>query len=627
VTGAAAPPATDSGAAIPAAADGATHGTPAGPLRAFVDELVLAGVRDAVICPGSRSTPLVLALRMHPGTRTWLAIDERAGAFFALGIAKASRRAAAILGTSGTAAVNFAPAVVEAHEGRVPLLLLTADRPPELRDRAAPQTIDQDHLYGRYAKWYAELPVPEDSRVMEAHLRGVVGRAVSTTLDAPAGPVHLNLPFREPLVPEGSLLPADETFEADASAPALERGGRSYARVVSGVRTLPPPELASLARSVGTARRGLIVCGPLDVPGFAGAVTRLAAATGFPILADALANVRLGPDDRSHVVGRFDVLLRSGPFRAAHVPDLVLRFGGTPTSKALVQALQADGAPQVAVDDGGWTEPTLLPVTMVRAEPAALASALADGIPAAGTRAHGPDGAWLESWLRADRVADSTIRDRLAALDEPFEGAVFAELEGRLPDGTLLLAGNSMPVRDMDAYLSGGSAAVRTLGNRGANGIDGVMSTALGAAAVHDGPVLLVVGDLSFLHDLNALVAARLHGSSLTVVLVNNDGGGIFSFLPQATTDRSDVGLPQHFEELFGTPHGIEIGRVVTALGAEHRRLECGTIGSEVAASLGRPGVRVLELRTERARNVELHRAIAAAAAAAVERDLEARLP
>lgn len=587
------------------AAGPAAYQTPAGPLRAFVEELVRAGVRDAVVCPGSRSTPIALALRVHPGIRVWLHLDERAGAYFALGAARAGRRPTLVVGTSGTAVVNFAPAVVEAREGRVPLIVLTADRPPELRDRGAPQTIDQDHLYGRFAKWYVELPVPEASPLLERHVRGVAGRAVATAAEAPAGPVHVNLPFREPLVPAGSLEP-----EAGADEPP-------YVEVVAAGRSVAPGDLLRLARRIAGARRGLIVCGPLDLPGAPEAIARLAAATGFPILADALSNMRLGGHDRSHVVARHDAIVRSEGFRAAHRPDLVIRFGGTPSSKPLGGLLADHSARQIVVDDGGWGEATLRSVTMVRAEPVGLASGLAEAV--AAVRPEAADSAWLEAWLAADRAADAAVRDWLAGLDEPFEGAAFAELEAVLPDGALLVAGNSMPVRDLDAFLAAGAAGVRCLANRGASGIDGVVSTALGAAAVGAGPVVLVVGDLSFIHDLNALVAARLHGLSATIVLVNNDGGGIFSFLPQAGEARPDAGLPAHFEELFGTPHGVELGPLVAALGAEHRRLGPGEIGPAVAGSLGRPGVRVLELRTERARNVELHQAAAAAVAAALE--------
>lgn len=579
--------------------------TPAAPLRAFVEELVRAGVREAVVCPGSRSAPLALALRQHAGIRVWPHLDERAAAYFALGAARAGGRPTLVLGTSGTAAVNFGPAVVEAREGRVPLIVATADRPPELRDRGAPQTIDQVHLYGRFAKWYTELPVPEPSPLLERHLRGVVGRAVAIATEAPAGPVHVNLPFREPLVPAGSL-------ESGAGADELP-----YVETVAGRRAIGSADLTRLAARLAAARRGLIVCGPMDLADAPEAIARLAVASGFPILADALSNLRIGGHDRSHVVARYDAILDSARCRLALEPDLIVRFGSTPTSRSLSALLSDQPARQLVVDDGGWSEAALRSVTMVHAEPVALASGLAEAL--AAIRPEPTRSSWLGSWLAAERAADAAIRDWLSTLAEPFEGSVFAELESVLPHGTLLVAGSSMPVRDMDAFLPAGAESVRCLANRGANGIDGVISAALGAAATQAGPVVAVVGDLSFIHDLNALVAAPPRGVSATIVLVNNDGGGIFSFLPQASADRPEVGLPGHFEELFGTPHGVEFEPLVSALGAEHRRVSPGEIGPAVADSLARPGVQVLELRTHRARNVELHRAVAAAVASAVE--------
>jgi 2-succinyl-5-enolpyruvyl-6-hydroxy-3-cyclohexene-1-carboxylate synthase len=278
----------------------------------------------------------------------------------------------------------------------------------------------------------------------------------------------------------------------------------------------------------------------------------------------------------------------------------------------------------VVVDDGGWNEPLLLPVTMVQADPVELARALAARLTPAASQpaAAAMPAGWLASWRRADAAAEHAARAWLAELDEPFEGQVFADLAEALPDGALLLAGNSMPIRDMEAFLGMGPTAIRCLGNRGANGIDGLVSTALGAAAVTDEPVVAVVGDVSFLHDLNALVAATRLAISATVVLVNNDGGGIFSFLPQAASVDPGVGLPRHFEELFGTPHGVDFGPLVQALGARHERLPTSDVARLVRHSLAQPGVRILEVRTERARNVELHRAVQASVAGAVGDEL-----
>ncbi|MCY7418196.1 MAG: 2-succinyl-5-enolpyruvyl-6-hydroxy-3-cyclohexene-1-carboxylic-acid synthase, partial [Chloroflexi bacterium] len=513
----------------------------------------------------------------------------------ALGLAKAGRRPVAILGTSGTAVVNFGPAVTEAFHGRVPLIVLTADRPPELRDRGAAQPIDQQRLDGSACKWYAELPVPDATDVAVAHLRSVVGRAVAMALEAPAGPVQLNLPFRAPLLPDGPLAPqADDPFSP-------------HTRLMPGVRLPIGPNLDAIWSTLAAARRPLIVVGSFDVDGGAAVIAALAASWDAPVLADALGNLRLGPHDMSHVVARPDSVVRNAAFTSGHAPDVVLRFGGTPTSAATITFLERTAATQFIVDDGAWNDPTLLGGVLIHADPVALAMALAARLVSGGPE---PEPGWLDAWLDAGQRADAAIRATLDGFDRPFEGGVFAALEGALPDGAIVVVGSSMPVRDLDAFLTPGTARVRCLANRGVNGIDGVVSTALGVAAADAGPVLLVVGDVSFVHDLNALVAARLQPLSATIVVIDNDGGGIFSFLPQGTVDRAELGLPEHYEQLFGTPHGVDILAVAGTLGAETAELGTADIEPTIAASMARPGVRVLRLRTDRARNVVQHRAV-----------------
>jgi len=578
-------------------------------LRAFVGELVAAGVRDAVICPGSRSAPLALALRAAEDVSVRVLLDERSAGFFAVGIARAARRPVVLLATSGTATVEFGPAVVEASLSRVPLVVLTSDRPVELRDRGAPQAIDQVHLYGRAAKWYTELPLADGEPVTLAHVRSVAGRAVATAMAGPAGPVQINAPFREPLLPDGPL-----TIDADPpSEPFTTR--------VAGRRSLDAEAIDRLAARLiapagGEGRRGLIVAGPDDDPRLAAVLWRLADATGFPILADPLSGLRTGPHDRMMVIAHGDQLCRPGPWIDAHLPDVVVRTGAMPTSKPITELLARARPDLIVLDgDGGWRESALIPATFVHADPVATIEAVA-----ARFMGRGDDSAWAADWLFADRAAEGAMTSWLAELDEAFEGAPFPALASILPDGAMLWAGSSMPVRDLDAWLPSTDRAIVVRSNRGANGIDGVVSTALGSAAVAGGPVALVVGDLSFLHDLNALVAARLHALSATIVLINNDGGGIFSFLPQAQAAASvaGTGLPEHYEELFGTPHGIGVGPIVTALGGEHRLVGHGNLEAAIADSVCRPGVRVLELRTDRARNVELHRELDATVRAAI---------
>ncbi len=573
-------------------------------LRALVEELAAAGIREAVVCPGSRSTPLALALRASAGIDVRILLDERSAGFFALGMARTARRPVLLLTTSGTATVELAPAVVEASLSRVPLVVLTADRPAELRDRGAPQTIDQVHLYGRHAKWYAELPLADGEPTTLAHVRSIAGRAVATATAGPAGPVQLNVPFREPLLPDGPL-----QGPVAGGTPA-----GPFTGVLAGRRTLDGTGLDRLARRLAGVRRGLIVAGPDDDPRLPGALASLAAVAGFPILADPLSGLRTGPHDRTMVIVRGDQLCRPGPWIDAHVPELVIRTGAMPTSKPIVELLVRARPEQLVLDgDGGWRESALLPATFVHADPAATGEALAARL--AGWR---PDAAWSAAWRAADDTASEAMGGWLRALDEPFEGAPFPALAEALPDGAMLWAGSSMPVRDLDGWLPSTDRAITVRSNRGANGIDGVVSAALGSAAVADGPMALVVGDLSFLHDLNALVAARLHGLHATIVLVNNDGGGIFSFLPQATADRAGTGLPEHYEELFGTPHGIDVAPIVAALGGEHVPVGRGDLEAAIADSVRRPGVRVVELRTNRARNVALHREVEAVVRSAV---------
>jgi 2-succinyl-5-enolpyruvyl-6-hydroxy-3-cyclohexene-1-carboxylate synthase len=586
--------------------------TPAGPLRAIVEMLVGGGVRDVVICPGSRSTPMALALKASPDIRCWVHLDERAGAYFALGAAKGGRRPAAILATSGTAVVNFAPAVAEARYGRVPLILLTADRPPELQGVGAPQTIDQFELYGRHAKWFAELPVPDDASETEVEVRSTVARALAVATTAPAGPVQLNLPFREPLLPTGSLMAVDGV--------ALRPGTASQ-------RPLVPAELLERALPrLRSATRPLIVCGPLDRAGFATAVTDLAEALGAPVLADVLANVCPGSHAAELVIGHHDVLLRTRGASAGLAPDLVLRFGATPTSKALNVALDAWTAPQLLIDDGvGWNLPAADTIERVDADPVAFAEAAGEALRAAtgdGQAAPG-ERTWLARWHDAGTVAAEALEGWQATLSEPFEGAVARAVDQALPDDAVVLLGNSMPVRDFDTFLLRSDRRRRYLGNRGVNGIDGLIATALGLRASQPHPVVLVLGDLSFLHDLTSLLAAQRLGLDLTIVLIDNDGGGIFSFLPQASAQRPDLGLPEHYETLFGTPHGLDLRPISTALGATHRRVGGGDLARGLRACVGRPGVTVMEVDTDRARNVALHRE----ALEAVERAFAEREP
>jgi 2-succinyl-5-enolpyruvyl-6-hydroxy-3-cyclohexene-1-carboxylate synthase len=555
---------------------------------AFVDELARSNVRDAVVCPGSRSTPLAIKLAQHPMIRVWMHLDERSAAYFGLGLARARRGPVALLATSGTAAANFFPAIVEAFYGRIPLVVLTADRPHELRDCGAPQTIDQLRLYGEHVKWFFDLPEPQATPTLVRHTRTLAARAVARALEDPPGPVHLNWPLREPLVPELFAEPASWGARPEQ---------RPYAAVSSGARAPAPELVASLASDLRAIERGLIVCGPQDDPELAAASVGLAERLGYPILADPLSGVRCGPHDRSLVLDAYDATLRLDDERA---PEIVLRFGAPPTSKPLLLYLQRHATVrQVLVDGGGgWRDPTGLTSDVVHADARLLSRALVEAL------ARRAPGEWVAHWVSRDRAARRAIAAHLASLDELFEGAVFPELSEVLPERALLYVGNSMPVRDLDTFLGASGHPWRVLSNRGANGIDGVVSSACGASAAAHGPVVLVIGDISFFHDLNGLLAARQHQLDLVIVVMNNDGGGIFSFLPQADH-------PEHFETLFGTPHGLDFRPFVEGYGGRFVRIANWTeFGAAVGEGLTRGGLQVIEVPTERARNVELHRQV-----------------
>jgi 2-succinyl-5-enolpyruvyl-6-hydroxy-3-cyclohexene-1-carboxylate synthase len=593
-------------------------------IGAFIDELVRSGARHLCLCPGSRSTPLAISAARHPGMKVWTLIDERSAAFFALGLAKTMRAPVAILSTSGTAAANFLPAVVEARYGRVPLIVLTADRPHELRDSGAPQTIDQIRLYGNHAKWFVDVALPEATTRQLRYVRTMAAQAAAAAREAPAGPVHLNFPLREPLVPVAA---PDELPPLENRAMSAWEGrgaSRPYA-AAHGSLSVPPADLVSgLAREFSGQQRGLIVCGPHDDPALPATVGRLAAVLGYPVLADPLSQVRCGPHDRRYVIDSYDPLLRIDELVSQLAPDVILRFGGVPASKPLNQYLAVHaGARHIVVDGGGgWNDPARLASTFIHADPALLCEALAKALDAKAP----PAIAWVALWRRLSSRARGAIQQRLQEVDEPFEGKVFAELSEMLPDGSIVYVGNSMPVRDLDSFFPGNNRAIRFLGNRGASGIDGLVSSGLGAAAAGAGPVVLVIGDLAFYHDMNGLLAAKLYQLTATIVLVNNDGGGIFSFLPQAA-------YPEHFEALFGTPHGLDFRHAAQMYGASYARAGTwdafrGQVRESLArAGTGREGLSIVEVRTGRDRNVVLHREIWAAVEGAVRAELPLAVP
>jgi 2-succinyl-5-enolpyruvyl-6-hydroxy-3-cyclohexene-1-carboxylate synthase len=441
-------------------------------LRALCDELARCGLQHACTSPGSRCTPIVLSLVREPRIACWSHIDERCAGFFALGAAKASGRPVALTCTSGTAAANFAPAVIEAHQARVPLIVLTADRPPELRDLGAGQTIDQLKLYGDAVKWFVEVGVHDAAQEQLRWIRALACRAYWTALQGRPGPVHLNFPLREPLVTDAPL-PEDLTGRS---------GGRPYV-----VRTAPNRAPATPRRPAPA--RGVVIAGRHERGAELGAVAaRFCEYAGYPLLADPLSGARHGPA----AIARYDALLREPPFLAAARPELVIRVGDLPTSKPLRSWLASlGGVEQWALDpEAAWQDPSCSLSLSSPDDPALTLNALAPRTPA------DPD--WLALWRSADDAAGAAISRALG--DQLSEPLVAARLGDWLaPDATVFVA-SSMPVRDVELFWAAGELSPRVLSNRGANGIDGTVSSAFGAAAAAAGPVVALIGDVALAH-------------------------------------------------------------------------------------------------------------------------------
>lgn len=553
-------------------------------LAAFVAELVHSGISDVVVSPGSRSTPMAMVMAEHPNLKVHIHVDERSAAFFALGIAKITNRPVAILCTSGTAAANYFPAIVEAHYARVPLLVLTADRPPELREIGAPQAIDQIHLYGHHVKWFAEMALPEKSVDMIRYARTVCSRAIAIAGKAPAGPVHLNFPFREPLIPQ-----------LDENLFRLTERPQGYVKVHSGELLMGDGHFQQVAARVDN-RRGIIVCGNIADERFANAVTMLAEVLKFPILADPLSQLRSGKHELKNIIDTYDTFLRNEEAKAFLKPEVIIRFGAMPVSKALTFFIKENPeADQFVIDGGGdWRDPAVLSTDMIFCQETSFCEKLLPYVKGNSSPQY------LNDWQQVNTVTKESMT-KVRELPELSEGKLFYQLAELLPEEATLFVGNSMPIRDLDSFFLTNGKNIKVMANRGANGIDGTVSTALGAA-LYAKSMYLVLGDLTFFHDLNGLLAAKRFNIDIHIILVNNNGGGIFSFLSQAEH-------PKHFELLFGTPLDLEFehavkmfnGRFTKITDWEHLRLE-------MEKSQDIKGLNVYEITTNREQNRAEHR-------------------
>ncbi|ANU11503.1 menaquinone biosynthesis protein menD [Planococcus antarcticus DSM 14505] len=543
-------------------------------VSAFTHSLVGLGVLDAVISPGSRSTPLAYACMMQEGLTVYRQIDERSAAYFALGMAKASGRPVMLLCTSGTAAANYFPAIVEAYYARVPLIVVTADRPHELREVGAPQAINQVNLFGTHVKWATDLPMPETDNQL-AFLSRHLHRSVQSASSEPKGPVHVNVPFREPL-----RIDFEQTYESGGEI-AHFGGDMSLS-----------PESREFFQRLMKKKKGLLIVGEMTKPmppEFWDFINKL----NWPVLADPLSNLRgnMPSEAKDLIIDSYDALLKNEAFKEEVVPEAVIRVGPQPVSKPLTLFLAAakpevyvvfDESPMLrdaqsvathhiqASANGLWQ----LPLEMKKKNP------------------------YQEKWTVASALYWEVVsRHCQEELDEGILAKIFFD---RL-DACDLIVGSSMPIRDVDTFFKSTERDVMIYANRGANGIDGVVSTAFGVQAAKQRPAYLFIGDLSFLHDMNGLIASKMQATDLTIVIMNNDGGGIFSYLPQSQEER-------YFEDLFGTPTGLTFGDVAKMYDTQYVAVE--TV-EQLAEALDQPkdkAVKIIEVFTDRQKNVITHR-------------------
>jgi len=560
---------------------------------AFAEELARGGLRLAVISPGSRSTPLALALWRQPEIEASVIVDERSAGFFALGAAQATREPVALLCTSGTALVNYHPAVVEADESAIPLLVLSADRPPELRGIGAGQTIDQIKPFGSSVRWFSEVGTHEADDSGLLHYRSVACRGLATARgETRPGPVHLNLPWREPLAPvpvEGAVTATDEL--------ALE--GREGRPLTAVARTnLEPSEfvLEEVASHIRNAKSGVIVAGRQLDPELRDPLARLAQSAGFPILADPTSQLRCGSHNRSHVIAAYDLLLRDEGFAASVRPDLILRFGEMPPSKPLRAWIADSSADELVIDPvGGWNEPGRRAAAILRADPVELAAGWA-------ARLAGAERSTPKRWLQGEAAAQEALSKALDAEGEITEPALHRALGAAHQDGDLIYTSSSMPIRDQEAFLAPSDTDVLFLSNRGSNGIDGLVSSGIGGARASGRPTTIITGDLGFLHDIGGLAALRDVPTPVRIVVIDNAGGGIFHFLPQ----EAALGA-EEFEALLGTPRGVDVAKAAALFDLPHRRLESlADLPDALTAGTG-----LIEVKTDRRTNVGAHRRLA----------------
>jgi 2-succinyl-5-enolpyruvyl-6-hydroxy-3-cyclohexene-1-carboxylate synthase len=515
----------------------------------IVNSFIQAGVEDVVVSPGSRSTPLAYAFAsLQDELNVYRHIDERAAGFFALGLAKASGKPVVLVCTSGTAAANYYPAIIEAKYARVPLIICTADRPHELREVGAPQTINQVRIYGENVKWSAEFPLPDDAPETLPYLARHTARAAAIACAYPMGPVHMNIPFREPLIIDFHYKGLEVAFQKSYPSP-LQPGAEA---------------VEDLQSIINFTAKGIIVVGELPLATDRRDLWEFIERLKWPVLVESLSNMRTNIPERClpYIISTYDAVLKVESLKQQLKVDTVIRFGAQPVSKFLMQFITTSKPKHFVVvdEDPMFRDSTSMSTHYIH-------GAINDWLRYVDFQAQ-PESTYLKQWQHVEKLAVERIQQYKEWSTD--EGAQVYQLLQTIPNGADLFVSSSMPIRDIDTFLVSTTKDLRIFANRGANGIDGVISTAFGFSAANPSrPTYLLIGDLAFLHDSNAFVATRYQPVNLHVIVMNNDGGGIFSYLPQAKVEA-------HYEELFGTPTALTFEHLAQMYDLPYQKVEAG---------------------------------------------------
>lgn len=548
----------------------------------LIGALSAYGVKDVVISPGSRSTPLAYAFASSKEFEVVRHVDERSAGFLALGLAKAQSKPVVLLCTSGTAAANYFPAIVEAYYARIPLIVLTADRPHELRGVGAPQAIDQPNLYGHHVKWSIDLPIPDTDIHTLPHVERHMARATSVAMTSPKGPVHINVPFREPLLID---------FQEQLPKP-------KFVQSVNGQVTPDVDAVHRLEKVIKATKRGFLIVGELDQDVSTDTLWHFIRQLKWPVLVESLSHLRSNiPDDcQDYIVDHYDSILKNESFKQNIAPNTVIRFGAQPVSKPLTLFLKAVQPENFIVVD----EDTLFrdPLGMTTGH---IHANINEWIIKLDCSNQKFEQSYLQSWKQANDIAWKHVKQYISQQHD--EGALAGLLFEHMEEHSDLFASSSMPIRDVDTFFYKTKRDVRVFANRGTNGIDGVVSTAIGTQLATKRNMYLLIGDLAFLHDANGLIASRYQEVDLTIVVMNNDGGGIFSYLSQASVEA-------HYEQLFGTPTGLQFNHLAAMYDAQYELVESKAEFETAIHTTKKKPLRIIEVSTNRQENVVTHRSL-----------------